>query len=348
MVIVINTTTPDFTGEPFVIDLFEKLSDLNPQHHFFFITTDDFNETGSHFIKLKNKFKQGAGLLKKIKYQFELKKKIKRLRPDILITSSLISGLPSSVRQFVLASESLFSNEKHDVLKQLIKTQGVITPSTAWSQKLIDKGLAAEKILTIQPLIDRGIHHTDALSEHRLIEQPFLLLIDKNPDKERMVLILKAFSAFKKRLKSSMKLLIPVNDTTKIILESLVKSYKYRNDVLIVSIPDFDVLSDYASKSYAVIINSDQYGFDNPTSVFVAAGAVIIASDNIYNSVKEYAGDHAFYYHAAEIDALSDILIRLFKDEELRNRFKQTKTREELNSQIAEQLSNLSTMLFLR
>lgn len=347
MVIVINTTTPGFRGELFIISLFEQLSNRFSEHDFFFITSAEISKNGAHFIKLKNNPALSDRFLKNLKYQFELKKKIKGLAPDILISPVLISGLPKTVKQYFLASYPAFQNEKQVDFKNLKMAQGIISASDSLSQILKENGISEEKIITIRPLIDVEIH--DFINSHPetdLADDPFLLLIDNNPDKDRMVFILKAFSAFKKRLKSSMKLLIPAGKGSKKVLETLIKSYKYRNDVLIVTTPPLDVLANYSSNSYGVIINSDKYGFDNPTSIFVAAESVIIAVDTVYNGVKEFTGDNAFYYHSTEIEVLSDILIRLYKDEELRNRFKQIKSREETEAQKEEQLSHLSKKLF--
>ncbi|GAC1594350.1 MAG: hypothetical protein NVS3B19_16790 [Ginsengibacter sp.] len=351
MVIVVNTTNSDsFEEESYLVEFFENLAQLKPSHHFHFISSSTISKRNIDIITLKYSSKP-KGIVKKIKYHYELRKTIRKFSPDILITTAFVPGLKSITQQYLLIGQIGLKKKAGVIVRNLQKIAGIITTSESWCELLKTKGVAAEQIIVTKPFscneyLKDGSLNT-AYENEEQYDFPFLLLIDNNPDPDRVVLILKSFSAFKKRLKSSMKLLIPVADNNKLPLESLIKSYKYRNDVSLIPELVSDSLSSVATKSYAVIINSDEYGFINPASTLLSVGSVIIAANSIYNNVREYTGDNAFYYMKGNSDELSEILIRLYKDEELRNRFVLKKSKADSNKEKDEQLEVLARKLLL-
>jgi glycosyltransferase involved in cell wall biosynthesis len=134
--------------------------------------------------------------------------------------------------------------------------------------------------------------------------------------------LLKAFSKFKHRQKSSWKLvLLPLGaDPDKIAaLKDLLASYKYRYDVVL---PEQAV-----AQSKAAFFFRAAYAFVQPLPVgpygsflhdAIGAALPIIATSEPLH--KEVAGNAALYYEAGDEQLLATCLMQVYKDEALHSR----------------------------
>lgn len=135
--------------------------------------------------------------------------------------------------------------------------------------------------------------------------------------KYQLLDLLKAFSQFKQRQHSGMRLYLAGKDTKwTSTFETLVDSYKYRSDVIIMRNPSQDDLKDLMAAAYALVKPT---GMDClPVTVLHAMSAglpVIVSTDPV---LDEWARDAIILVPGPVAEGFSKAMQQLFKDESAR------------------------------
>ena len=128
---------------------------------------------------------------------------------------------------------------------------------------------------------------------------------------------LKAFSIFKKWQKSNMKLVVAGKleaDVEKSL--ELLKTYKYRHDVVIQNNPIGLEMSQLVGAAYALVFPSFYEGFATAVLDAMQCGLPVITSAK--SSMSEIAADAALYAHPEKPEEIAEQMIRIYKDEKLR------------------------------
>ena len=134
--------------------------------------------------------------------------------------------------------------------------------------------------------------------------------------------LLKAFSRFKHRQKSSWKLvLLPaVSESSEVgELQKALATYKYRSEVVLPG-PGVDETQMAAifTAAYAFV----QPAVAGPYGLFlkdaISFGLPVVAASEAFN--KELGGNAALYYEGSDEQLLAECLMRVYKDEALRGR----------------------------
>lgn len=147
----------------------------------------------------------------------------------------------------------------------------------------------------------------------------FLFVGGIHPRKNLMTL-LKAFSQFKKWQHSNMKLLVAGRMAWQYedLLEKL-KTYKYREDVLLLGyLPEIQ-LQRITAAAYALVYPSWFEGFGLPILEAMQAGVPVICSNT--SSMPEVAGDAAILTDPSNHEAMGKEMIALYRNESIRNAF---------------------------
>lgn len=134
-----------------------------------------------------------------------------------------------------------------------------------------------------------------------------------------LITLLKAFSVFKKRQKSSWKLVLTgkfVSVYKDEFLKSLA-SYKYREDVLVLDAVDENERAALISAAYAMVYPIAYEGFAIPVLEAMQSGVPVIVSND--NSLKEITGDAALFAEVKDPAGVADKMMQLYKDETLRS-----------------------------
>jgi glycosyltransferase involved in cell wall biosynthesis len=131
-----------------------------------------------------------------------------------------------------------------------------------------------------------------------------------------LVILLKAFSIFKQRQKSNMKLVL-INKPDKPFLSKL-DSYKYRYDVVIAAAMDEEEEMKILSAAYAMVYPSQYDGFALPVLQAMKCGVPVITNGE--SALQEFAGDAALYAASKNQQEIAEQLMRIYKDENLRNK----------------------------
>ena len=127
--------------------------------------------------------------------------------------------------------------------------------------------------------------------------------------------LLKGFSIFKKKMGSNMKLVLcgPISKKSKALIASL-DTYKYKEDVII----KHDVLedADLIAASYALVhpCRWERFGFSVLKAI--KSGVAVLTVEN--SAMSEFAGMAGMFFNEKNPDDIGEKLIRIFKDEQMR------------------------------
>ena len=135
--------------------------------------------------------------------------------------------------------------------------------------------------------------------------------------RKNLITLLKAFSLFKKRQQTGMKLVIAGRLAWHFssFLESL-KSYKYRKDVILTGYLPNDEFSRLTAAAYAMVYPSLFEGFGLPVIEAMRAEVPVITSSG--TAMEEIAGDAALFANPHEQQSIASQMMLLYKDEQLR------------------------------
>ncbi len=136
--------------------------------------------------------------------------------------------------------------------------------------------------------------------------------------RKNLLNLLKAFSKFKKWQQSNMKLLVAGRLAWKYdsLVEKL-KSYKYREDVVMLGYLSDKELQEITASAYALVYPSFFEGFGLPVMEAMQSGVPVICSDT--SSMPEIAADAALYASPIEPDTIAKQMLNLYKNESLRD-----------------------------
>ncbi|TDO26355.1 glycosyltransferase family 4 protein [Sediminibacterium goheungense] len=148
----------------------------------------------------------------------------------------------------------------------------------------------------------------------------YFLFVGGIHPRKNLITLLKAFSHFKKWQHSNMKLLVAGRMAWQYedLLEKL-KTYKYREDVLLLGYLPETQLQRVTAAAYALVYPSWFEGFGLPILEAMQAGVPVICSNT--SSMPEVAGDAAILTDPSNYEAMGKEMIALYRNESIRNAF---------------------------
>jgi glycosyltransferase involved in cell wall biosynthesis len=145
----------------------------------------------------------------------------------------------------------------------------------------------------------------------------YFLYIGAIHPRKNLVNLLKAFSIFKKRLKSNMKLILVGRLAWKYdsFIQNL-RKYKFREDVIMLGYLSEDELVKITGSAYALVYPSLLEGFGVPVLEAMKCHVPVLTS--FASSMEEIAKDAALYADAKNFEDIADKMMLIYKDEKLR------------------------------
>ena len=129
--------------------------------------------------------------------------------------------------------------------------------------------------------------------------------------------LLKAFSVFKKRQQTNMKLVLTGRLAWKYeTFTKSLKSYKYRNDVVMTGYMEEEEIVKIIGSAYCLVYPSLLEGFGVPVLEAMQSGVPVITSVN--SSMQEIANDASLYVDANSFTDIAEKMMMVYKDENLR------------------------------
>jgi len=324
----------------FTKEIFERIVRNHPEHKFYFLFDRPFEE---EFVFASNVHpivvSPQARLPILWKYWFDVKilLVLKKIKADVFVSPDGFCSLSSAVPQCVVVHDLGFlhypetykkshvSFLKRNTPKFLKRAKKVITVSEFSKNDIIKNyKTSAEKIDVVYNGVKEmfrpaSIEGKIFIKEKYTENKEFFIYVGAIQPRKNLINILKAFSIFKKRLQSNMKLVLAGRmEWENEEFYKLLKTYKYRDDVILTGYLPEEELSLLLGSAYALVYPSLFEGFGVP--VIEAMKCNVPALTSRGTSMEEIAMDGALYFDANNHADIADKMMLVYKDETLRNK----------------------------
>jgi len=324
----------------FTQEIFKLLTKRYPQHQFYFLFDQPYSKS---FIFSENIHPLVISpptrhpLLWKYWYDIKLPLVLRRIKADVFVSLDGFCSLTTKVPQCVVVHDLGFLHQpdaykkshyrfyKRQTPRFLKKAKRIATVSQFSKKDIINNyRLEAQKIDVVYNGVKEIFHPTPFGDQARVKEKytagkEFFLYIGAIQPRKNLVNLLKAFSIFKKRQKSEMKLVLAGRLAWKNgEFLQLLKTYKHREDVLLTNYIREEELVQLTAAAYALVYPSFFEGFGVPVLEGMKSGVAVLTSVN--TSMQEIGEDAALYFNPADHADIADKLMLIYKDENLRSR----------------------------
>ena len=324
----------------FTREVFQCLSRKYPQHQFYFFFDRPFEK---EFIFAHNVHPVVIGpparhpVLWKYWFDFRLPGQLRKIKADVFVSTDGFCSLTTNIPQCLVVHDLGFLHQplaykgshlrflKFFTPRFLQKAAKVATVSGFSKADIMEHyKVPANKIDVVYSAVKNGFKPAD-FEEAQTVKakytqgKEFFLYIGALQPRKNLVNLLKAFSLFKKRQKSEMKLVFSGRLAWKNnqFLE-LLKTYKYCEDVVLTGyLPEQELVSLLGS-AYAMVYPSFFEGFGVP--VLEAMQSHVPALTSKSSSMEEIGEDAALYFDPHDVKDMGEKLMLIYKDENLRSR----------------------------
>jgi glycosyltransferase involved in cell wall biosynthesis len=323
----------------FIFETFRYLVNRYPSHQFIFIFDRPFDR---RFIFSSNITAVVVGpparhpLLWKYWYDIRVPGILKRYKADIFVAADGLCSLTTKIPQLIVVHDLAFLHYpahirkshllffKRYVPKFLEKAKSIVTVSEYSKQDiLLNYGISPDKVNVVYSAAKEIFKPIPGdIAENTKMKYTggteFFLYVGAVHPRKNLVNLLKAFSIFKKRQKSNLKLVLVGRLAWKYdsFIHNL-KKYKYRQDVLLPGYLTEDELAKMMAAAYALVYPSLFEGFGVPVLEAMKCHVPVITSSN--SAMEEIAGDAALYADPKSFEDLAEKMMLIYKDENLRN-----------------------------
>ena len=324
----------------FIYEVLRRIVNDHPEHEFLFIFDRPFDK---RFVFGPNVKAIVAGpparhpVLWKWWYDFRIPRLLKKHKIDVFLSCDGFCSLTTKVPQclvvhdlsfihypsFINKSHLLFY--RHFTPKFLEKAKAIATVSAFSKKDIVNQyKINEEKISVVYSAakaIFKPVDNTvkEQTRDKYTAGKNYFVYAGAIHPRKNLMQLLKAFSVFKKRQKSNWKLLLAGRLAWKYekFKESL-KTYKYRDDVVLTGYVEEQELVNIIASAYAMVYPSVFEGFGVPVIEAMRCHVPVITSVN--SSMQEIAADGAIFANPADHADMADKMMLLYKDESLRNR----------------------------
>lgn len=324
----------------FIYEIFKRISEKHSEIEFIFIFDRSYEPEfifGPNIKPVVIGPKARHPLLWRFWYEFSVPKVLKKYKADIFISCDGMCSLNTNVPQCVVIHDLAFlhypAGSKRSHLSFLKKftpkfisnAKSVITVSE-FSKNDIIKNYQTEsnKIKVIY----NGVKEIFYPLSHELRElvrkkysdnKEYFIYVGSIHPRKNLINLLKAFSVFKKRMQSGMKLMIVGRLAWKYdsFLNSL-ENYKYKKDVILPGFVGDDELANLIGASYAMVYPSLFEGFGVPVLEALKCNVPVITSSG--SAMEEITKGKALYADANNYNDIAEKMMILYKDESLRKK----------------------------
>ncbi len=342
MIIALNTRCLN-KDEPcecgkYISEVFQRIIKLYATHTFIFISAKplelSFNLPENVIPVVIGPQKSTPAQLF-IWYNIKIPFLLKKYKADVFVTTGACS-LTTKVPQCLILQNLSFlyfpsfvknrylSFYKRHTLRFVKKSKAIITVSAFAKAAIAERyKLPQNKIQVAYPDVDEifqpvSIPERESIKEKYADGNEYFIYSGEISHAGNLINLLKAFSAFKKRQKSTMQLLISDDGKSNYdmgFFKSL-ESYKFRNDVkLFPGLSQSENVKVIAS-AYAMVYTPLYVDFGTSLLKAIKCEVPIIASST--GVMPEICGDAALYVDVENFKELAIKMMLIFKDEKLR------------------------------
>lgn len=318
----------------FVYEMFTLIIGQQSQHQFVLLTASFNNRPLPHNVTVEVIPETQIGIASLLWwYNVKLPKILKKHKADVLVNGNGICSFLTTVPQVLLVQISgisfhpALSKSARFLLKlftpAFFRKAAVITTISEYLRrkitsvyniplsKLINISYAASPIF--KPL---SWDERESIKERYSGGVEYFVFVNSIYSQRHLVGLLKAFSTFKKRQLTNMKLLITGNSApgSNETFKKL-KTYKFQSDVELACNLPVHQYAKVIAASYALICADDNEGFSLPVSEAIMCDVPVIASKS---SMEDTGGDAVLYMNPVDTSDMAEQMKLIFKDEKLR------------------------------
>jgi glycosyltransferase involved in cell wall biosynthesis len=323
----------------FLYETFRRITKDHPEHEFIFIFDRSYDK---RFVFGKNVTAFVAGpaasspLLCKFWYDVKLPAILKKYKADIFVSCDGFCSLTAKLPQCLLIHDLSFLHYpsfikkshlfflKYYTPKFLNKAKTIVTVSEFLKQDIVLQYKIVSEKIDVVPTAAKEIFHPLTATEKQAVKnvytngKEYFVYAGAIHPRKNLKGLLKAFSILKKRQKSNWKLVLAgrLAPKYKNFVESL-KTYKYREDVVLTGYIPEEELVKIIGSAYAFIYPSLWESFGMPVLEAICCHVPVITSEN--SAMQEIAGEAALYVNPADHNDIAEKMMLLYKDENLRS-----------------------------
>lgn len=322
----------------FIHETFRRITKDHPEHRFIFIFDRPYDSKflySSNIIPAVVTPAARHPVLWKLWFDIKLPSVLRKYRADVFVSTDGFCSLNTKVPQCLVVHDLSFLHFPSFIKKShlffykrftgkfLAKAKSVATVSEFSKKDIIDNYPVPEKKIQVVFSAAKDIFQPVAwevkeeTKKDYTQSRDFFLHIGAIHPRKNLENLLKAFSIFKKRQQSSMKLVLAGRLAWKYdsFLDKI-KTYKYRNDVIFINYIKEDVLAKLTASAYALLYPSFFEGFGVPVLEAMQCHVPVITSKG--TSMQQIAGDAALYADPGDFNELAEKMMQLHTNEALR------------------------------
>ncbi|MBO9682519.1 MAG: glycosyltransferase family 4 protein [Flavisolibacter sp.] len=341
MIIAINTrfllNEPEGYGN-FIQELFRALVKDHPEHQFYFLFDRPFDQkyifsSNVHPVVVSPPARHPV--LWKYWYDVKIPLALKKIKADVFVSPDGYCSLTTKTPQCLVVHDLGFLHHpeaykkshvnflKRNTPKYLNKAKSIVTVSQFSKDDILKHyKIEAVKIDVVYNGVKDIFHplsfdEKDAVKEKYTEGKEYFLYLGAIQPRKNLVNLLKAFSIFKKRLQSSMKLVIAGRLAWKNEeFLQLIQTYKYRSDVILMGYIPEEELPSLIGAAYALVYPSFFEGFGVPVVEAMKCEVPVLTSEK--TSMQEVADEAGLYFNPNDHTNIADKMMLVYKDENLR------------------------------
>ncbi len=328
----------EMKGEGYLLLLITEMIRQRPADEFLLLSGKNLNlhdlssNTSTHVFGDSSE----SMLKKRWRLDVNLPSVLKKWNADVLVNLDSSCSLRSNAPQVIYVPDLLFLHDakryswaekilhRFYLPKYLRKVKSIITPSEFVKHEIVDKfKVDKEKITAVSKFVKQGFLPLDWEAKSIVKDgyadgREYFLFVGGFDPVKNLMNVLKAFSQFKKWQHSEMKLLITGDTSINSEMLQKIKTFKFRDDVVLLGHVTDEQLTKLMAGAYALLYPSLYEGFGLPILEAMQSGTPVITSNN--SAMKETGAEAVLYVDSNDDTQLSAQMIKLYKDESLRER----------------------------
>ena len=323
----------------FVNEVFLRIAKHHHQHTFIFIFDKPYDPSFIFYeniipVVTRPQAKNPAQWY--IWYNIKIPAIIKKYKADIFVSNDGLCSLKIKVLQCMLMYDLTFFNfiiinKSHSLLykkfapKFMKKAKVIVAPSDFIKTDIIKNyKINDDKIEVVygganENFIPIGIEEREIVKQKYADGNEYFIYTGEIDPGKNLLNLLKAFSAFKKRQKSNMQLIIAGNPGRKYDeFTENIRLFRFKEEVKILeNLPGEEFVKVTAS-AYAMVYPLAPESFGTPALQAMKCAVPVITSPE--TAMAEICADAALYADPENFKAIAVQMMLIFKDEMLRNR----------------------------
>ncbi|HEY6063233.1 MAG TPA: glycosyltransferase family 1 protein [Chitinophagaceae bacterium] len=322
----------------FIYETFSRITANHPEHEFIFIFDRPFDK---RFVFGKNVKAVVTGpparhpLLWKLWYDFRVTSLLKKYKADVFVSCDGFCSLTTKVPQCLVLHDLAFWHHPSFIKKSHLSFYKKYTPKFLEKAKIVatvsefskkdilahyktEPGKIDVVFSAAKEIFHPASEEEKAATKNKYTDgKEYFVYAGAIHPRKNLINLLKAFSVFKKRQQTNMKLVLTGRLAWKYesFTESL-KTYKYRSDVVMTGYVPEEELVKIIGAACGLVYPSLLEGFGVPVLEAMQCDVPVITS--VHSSMQEIAKDAALYAEASSYNDLADKMMQLYKDENLR------------------------------